>query len=65
VAGAGVVLLRDWPNGAVRAAMRGDKKRSAGRPRLVLLDGIGRPAWGVDPGDDLLDRAVERAVTGV
>ena len=49
---------------AVRAAMRGDKKRAAGRPRLVLLDGIGRPVWGVDPGDELLDRAVERAVTG-
>jgi 3-dehydroquinate synthase len=49
---------------AVRAAMRGDKKRTAGRPRLVVLDGVGRPVWGVDPGDDLLDRAVERAVTG-
>jgi shikimate kinase/3-dehydroquinate synthase len=47
---------------AVQAAMRGDKKRAGGRPRVVLLEAVGRPVWGVDPGDDVLDAAVERAV---
>jgi 3-dehydroquinate synthetase len=48
---------------AVWAAMRGDKKRSGGRPRLVLLEAIGRPVFGVDPGDGPLRRAVERALS--
>jgi shikimate kinase/3-dehydroquinate synthase len=48
---------------AVSSAMRGDKKRSGGRPRLVLLEAVGRPVFGVDPGDALLRRAVERALT--
>ena len=47
---------------AVRVAMRGDKKRAAGRPRMVLLDAVGAPVWGIDPGDGPLDAAVERAV---
>ena len=45
---------------AVRAAMRGDKKRAAGRPRMVLLGAVGHPVWGIDPGDGPLDAAVER-----
>ncbi len=49
---------------AVRAAMRGDKKR-AGRPTAHgAARRVGRPAWGIDPGDGLLDAAVERAVSG-
>jgi shikimate kinase / 3-dehydroquinate synthase len=44
-------------------AMRADKKRSGGRPRFVLLEGVGRPATGVDPGDAAISEAVERAVT--
>ena len=34
---------------AVRAAMRGDKKRAAGRPRMVLLDAVGRPCGASTP----------------
>ena len=40
---------------AVQAAMRGDKKRAGGRPRMVLLDAVGAPVFGIDPGDDPLD----------
>ena len=47
---------------AVLAAMRHDKKRTAGRHRMVLLEAIGAPVWGIDPGDGPLDAAVERAV---
>jgi shikimate kinase/3-dehydroquinate synthase len=48
---------------AVGAAMRGDKKRAGGRPRFVLLDAVGAPVHGIDPGDELIARAVERAVS--
>ncbi len=47
----------------VLAAMRADKKQTAGRPRFVLLEAAGRPVRGIDPGDDLIAAAVERAVT--
>ena len=46
----------------VAAAMRGDKKRTGGRPRLVLLDSVGSPVFGIDPGDDPLMRAVSSAL---
>jgi 3-dehydroquinate synthetase len=46
----------------VQAAMRGDKKRTGGRPRLVLLDSVGSPVFGIDPGDDPLMRAVASAL---
>ena len=46
----------------VAAAMRGDKKRTGGRPRLVLLDSVGSPVFGIDPGDDPLMRAVASAL---
>ena len=46
----------------VQAAMRGDKKRTGGRPRLVLLDAVGSPVFGIDPGDDPLMRAVASAL---
>ena len=46
----------------VAAAMRGDKKRTGGRPRLVLLDAVGSPVFGIDPGDDPLMRAVASAL---
>jgi shikimate kinase / 3-dehydroquinate synthase len=47
----------------VMDAMRADKKRSGGRPRFVLLEAVGRPVTGVDPGDAAIRGAVERAVT--
>ena len=46
----------------VATAMRGDKKRTGGRPRLVLLDSVGSPVFGIDPGDDPLMRAVSSAL---
>jgi len=48
--------------GAVEAAMRGDKKRAGGRPRMVLLDAVGAPVHGIDPGDEALARAVASAL---
>jgi shikimate kinase / 3-dehydroquinate synthase len=47
----------------VMDAMRADKKRSGGRPRFVLLEAVGRPVAGIDPGDAAIGAAVERAVT--
>ncbi len=47
----------------VEAAMRGDKKRAAGRLRFVLLEAPGRPVHGVDPGDACVAAAVRRAVS--
>jgi len=49
---------------AVLEAMRRDKKTRAGRARFSLLEAVGRPVWGVDPGDDLVAEAVARAVGG-
>ncbi len=46
---------------AVLAAMRHDKKRSAGAHRMVLLEAIGRPVHGVAVGDDVLAAAVRAA----
>jgi hypothetical protein len=42
--------------------MRGDKKRAGGRPRMVLLDVVGAPVYGIDPGDRALARAVASAL---
>jgi shikimate kinase / 3-dehydroquinate synthase len=47
--------------GAVLAAMRHDKKRTAGQHRMVLLEAIGRPVHGVAVGEDLLAEAVRVA----
>jgi 3-dehydroquinate synthase len=48
----------------VLEAMARDKKASAGRVRFCLLEAVGRPVWGIDPGDDLVREAVARAVGG-
>ena len=47
--------------GTVLAAMRHDKKRSAGQHRMVLLEAIGRPVHGVAVGEHLLAEAVRAA----
>jgi 3-dehydroquinate synthetase len=47
--------------GAVLAAMRHDKKRTAGTHRMVLLEAIGRPVHGVAVGEDVLAEAVRAA----
>jgi shikimate kinase/3-dehydroquinate synthase len=47
---------------AVLAAMRHDKKRTGGTHRMVLLEAIGRPVYGVAVGEDVLADAV-RAIT--
>jgi 3-dehydroquinate synthase len=44
-----------WPE--LRAAMAVDKKTRAARLRLVVLDGLARPAILEDPGDELLRQA--------
>jgi shikimate kinase/3-dehydroquinate synthase len=46
---------------AVLAAMRHDKKRTAGTHRMVLLEAIGRPVYGVAVGEDVLADAVRAA----
>jgi len=43
-------------------AMAHDKKARGGRVRFVLLEAIGRPVWGVDVPDELVEKAVARAV---
>ncbi len=47
---------------AVLEALARDKKARAGRVRFALLEAIGRPVWGIDPGDELVREAVARAV---
>ncbi len=47
---------------AVREALGRDKKARGGRVGFVLLEEIGRPVWGIDPGDDLIDQAIARAL---
>jgi shikimate kinase / 3-dehydroquinate synthase len=47
---------------AVREALSRDKKARSGRVRFVLLEGVGRPVWGVDIDDALIDEAIARAV---
>ena len=48
---------------AVLEAMSHDKKVRAGRVRFALLEAVGAPVFGVDPGDDLIREAIDRAVT--
>ena len=56
---------RAGPRRRRRCSRRCGTTRSARRrPRLVLLDGTGRPVWGVEPGDACSPQAVERAVSG-
>ena len=50
---------------AVLAAMRHDKKRAAGTHRMVLLEAIGRPVYGVAVGEDVLADAVRVATTAL
>ena len=50
---------------AVLAAMRHDKKRMAGTHRMVLLEAIGRPVYGVAVGEDVLADAVRIATTAL
>ena len=47
---------------AVLEAMRRDKKARGGRVRFALLEAVGKPVFGVDPGDDLIWQAVGRAI---
>ena len=47
---------------AVLEAMRRDKKARGGRVRFALLEKIGKPVFGADPGDDLITQAVARAI---
>jgi shikimate kinase/3-dehydroquinate synthase len=49
---------------AVLAAMRHDKKRTAGEHRMVLLQAIGRPVYGVAVDDEELADAVRAATAG-
>ena len=46
---------------AVLAAMRHDKKRTAGTHRMVLLEAIGRPVYGVAVDEGVLAEAVRAA----
>jgi shikimate kinase/3-dehydroquinate synthase len=46
---------------AVLAAMRHDKKRTAGAHRMVLLEAIGRPVYGVSVDEQVLADAVRAA----
>jgi shikimate kinase/3-dehydroquinate synthase len=46
---------------AVLAAMRHDKKRTAGTHRMVLLEAVGRPLHGIAVGEDALAEAVREA----
>ena len=46
---------------AVLTAMRHDKKRTAGTHRMVLLEAIGRPVYGVAVDEDALADAVRAA----
>ena len=47
---------------AVLEAMRRDKKARGGRVWFALLERVGKPVFGVDPGDDLISQAVGRAI---
>ena len=35
---------------------------ASGAGIAALLEGVGRPVWGIDPGDELVETAVARAV---
>ena len=56
------VTARNVSPAAVIDAMAHDKKARGGRVRFVLLEAIGRPVWGVDVPDELVEKAVARAV---
>ena len=56
------VVARNVRPAAVIDAMAHDKKARAGRVRFALLEDVGRPVWGIDPGDELIEKAVARAV---
>ena len=56
------VTARNVSPTAIIDAMARDKKARAGRVRFALLEGVGSPVWGRDPGDDLIEAAVARAV---
>jgi 3-dehydroquinate synthetase len=56
------VTARNVSPAAVIDAMSHDKKARGGRVRFALLAGIGNPVWDCDPGDDLIETAVARAV---
>ena len=47
---------------SVLEAMSRDKKAKAGRVRFALLEAIGKPVFGIDPGDELVREAVSRAL---
>jgi 3-dehydroquinate synthase len=49
---------------SVREALRRDKKSVEGRVRFVLLERVGKPVWGVDVDDELIDLAIGRALAG-
>jgi 3-dehydroquinate synthetase len=56
------VAARNVSPAAIIDAMSRDKKARSGRVRFALLEDVGRPVWGIDPGDDLVEKAVARAV---
>jgi 3-dehydroquinate synthase len=56
------VVARNVSAAGVIDAMAHDKKARGGRVRFVLLEAIGRPVWGVDVPDELVEKAVARAV---
>jgi 3-dehydroquinate synthetase len=56
------VVARNVSPGAIVDAMSRDKKARGGRVRFALLSEIGSPVWDRDPGDDLVEAAVARAV---
>ena len=56
------VVARNVSPSAVIDAMAHDKKAREGRVRFALLEEVGRPVWGIDPGDELVEAAVARAV---
>jgi shikimate kinase/3-dehydroquinate synthase len=56
------VAARNVSPAAIVDAMAHDKKARGGRVRFALLSEIGNPVWDRDPGDDLVETAVARAV---
>jgi shikimate kinase/3-dehydroquinate synthase len=56
------VVARNVSAAAVIDAMAHDKKAREGRVRFALLEHVGTPVWGIDPGDELVEAAVARAV---
>jgi 3-dehydroquinate synthetase len=56
------VTARNVSPTAIIDAMSRDKKTRSGRVRFALLADIGEPVWDRDPGDDLVEKAVARAV---